>query len=786
VLVPLAWLRDFVELPQAANVAEMLAALGFPVERIDRRPAITGVLAGKIVRLHKHPDADRLLVADVDAGNGSLTIVTAATNVEVGQIVPVATIGAQLPALTIVRRAMRGITSEGMMISPEELALPAEWFEDGIMQLDGSVQLGEDVVERFGISEAVLDVEISSNRPDAMSMLGLARELGAFTGAPLRLPEFFSGESIAREAEGASAFIDSSDCLRFVVQRFSHIVVRPSPALMRVRLALAGQRPINNVVDVSNYVMLEIGQPLHFYDAAKVAGGALIVRDARDGESIVTLDGVERALTERALVIADSQRPLGLAGLLGGAAAEVSTATNTILLESAAFAGSRVRRMSAELGLRTEAGSRHERSPAPWFSDAGAQRAAALLVKEGAMAHEARAFGAPPAAPEPIELHIDEVTRLLGFTIEAQECVEYLDRLGFKTQTQGSRTLRTIPPPWRRDITASVDVVEELARIAGYDRVEAAMPEVRPHDIPSLDYHLQTRACAALSALGYREIVSYALHGSQVFERFSSAGIEIANEAVEVRNPLSEDQRYLRQELAPGLIAYLSHFNEPMRIFELGHIFRKGTGGPVESTALAFAFTAARREGSEWGDESFLRLKGDATALLRALTGRSTLETVAAQARGLHPGKAAFLQLGGAKVARVGAIDPRLAAAFELGLPAYLCEIFLDALPPYAPPRYQAKPKYPSTYRDVALICPADLTAAQIEEAMRRALGRLCAQAFAFDEYRGSQVPQGCKSITIRVVLQCEDATITDSEADAAMEAALRELSSRFDVALRT
>src|SRR5579863_3722994 len=335
--VPIGWLREYVDVPDDSEaIAQRLAMLGFPVEDIERRPRITGVVVGKILALEKHPNADRLSVAQVDTGRERpLTIVTAATNVAAGQTIAVATIGAVLPQLTIAPRKMRGIASEGMMISADELALPAEWFEDGILQLGGcDAAPGTDAVALFGLDADVLDVEVTSNRVDAMSMVGLARELAASYGLPLRTPSPVNpGERSERPGAEPQVTIETPDCSRFVVQRFDDVAIAPAPAWMRVRLALSGQRPINNLVDVSNYVMLEVGQPLHFYDAAKVRDTHFFVRDGREGECIVTLDGTQRSISPQALVIADADAALGLAGIMGGVDSEVSDSTHSILLE---------------------------------------------------------------------------------------------------------------------------------------------------------------------------------------------------------------------------------------------------------------------------------------------------------------------------------------------------------------------------------------------------------------------------------------------------------------------
>lgn len=785
--VPLAWLREYVELPvDPQRVADMLAQIGFPVDAIELRPVVTGVLVGRIAQLEKHPNADRLQVGKIDVGNGALlTIATAATNVALGQTIPVATIGAQLPHLKIERRKMRGVESEGMMVSAEELALPTEWFEDGIMQLDEALPPGTDVVEYFRLSEAVLDVDVTSNRVDALSILGLARELAAYQGTPLRAPEFGAFAPAASDAPGPRVSMDSPDCTRFVVQEFQNVRVAPSPAWMRIRLALAGQRPINNLVDISNYVMLETGQPLHFYDAAKIPAGHLIVRDAREGETLQTLDGEERELTPRDLVIASERGAEGLAGLMGGAASEVTESTTSILLESATFNGPRIRRTGARFALRSEASTRHEKTLPPVLSTWGAQRAAQLLRESGAKAGEPRVFGIAQPQTQEIAFDTRDIKRLLGFELTAQEIREYLDRLGFTVEPAGEQTLRVTPPLWRRDVTIAADVVEEVARMAGYDRIEGVIPAVAEHDISSNEYVLEGRIAATLSALGYDEVVTVALHGAQIFERMRRAGMEPTFQPVEVLNPLSEDQRYLRSALGPAHLEHLARLDTPARIFEIGHIFYRDEGQPLELPSAAFGFTAEPLQEPPWHDSHFLRLKSDAIALLRELTGRSDFEFAPDNRKGLHPGKTAAVLLDGREIASLGQIDPRLAKAFDLRLPAYGAWLYLERIPEFATPLYRPPSRYPSTYRDLALLCDVDTSAARVERVISGAIGDLCTAVRTFDEYRGAQVPEGKKSLAVRATMQRMDTTITDEEADAAIDRALASLRDELGITLR-
>lgn len=785
--VPIAWLRDYVELPaDPQRIASLLAQLGFPVDAIEHRPAISGVVVGKIVELERHPNADRLQVGKIDvAGDALLTIATAATNVAVGQVIAVATIGAQLPQIKIERRKMRGLESEGMMCSAEELALPPEWFEDGIMQLDPDAPLGADVVDLFRLSDAVLDVDITSNRVDAMSMIGLARELAASGRVALRAPSFENPGTIDDGADAPQVTIESPDCVRFVAQRFSGIAVGTAPAWLRIRLALAGQRPINNVVDVSNYVMLEVGQPLHFYDDAAIPHHHLIVRDAKPGERLVTLDDAEHELTPQALVIASVDGVQGLAGLKGGKTSEVSETTTAILLESANFNGPRIRRMSAALGFRTDASTRHEKALAPALTDFGAARAAALLVRLGASAHAPRAFGASVETPAPIAFDVRDVKRLLGFDLPVEEIREHLDALGFAVGKLEGSTLPVSAPPFRRDVTMSADVVEEIARMAGYDRLAGAIPTIPDHGIASHDYELERMLARTLSALGYREIVSYALHGADVFDRLRRAGIEPSARPVEVRNPLSADQRFLRYALGPGLLSYLARIDAPARVFEIGHVFYQEESTPAEAPALAFAFTVEPVEEPAWRDTPFLSLKGDCEALIRTLTGRTDIAVTRDERNGMHPGKTAVLMLDGREIANVGRIDPRVAKTFEVRLPVYVCSIYLENIPEFRAPVYKAPSKYPSTYRDLALICELDVAADEVSKTIAQAIGELCTGVRAFDEYRGKNVAPDRKSLAVRVHLQRTDATITDQEADAAIARALAVLKDDLGIVIR-
>jgi len=792
VRVPIGWLRDYIDLDGIStdDVAQRLAMAGFPVEGVERRPKLGGIVVGRIIKLERHPNADRLQVCTIDVGTGTpLTIATAATNVAEGQVIPVATIGADLvdadgKPLRIEPRKMRGIESQGMLCSAFELGLDGSWFEDGIMQLDADLPLGTDVVREFRLDDDVLDVEITANRVDVMSMAGIARELGASLRRTVREPlDRMPVPSLGAtdgEGDGARVTIESADCRRFVAQRFSGVEVRPSPAWMRVRLALAGQRPIDNLVDVSNFVMLELGQPQHIYDFDRLAGGRLIVRDARAGETIRTLDGEERKLDPTMLVIADENAAQCLAGLMGAAASEVTAGTREILVESANFRGPRVRRMGIATGLRSEASSRHERSLPVELPDAGAWRAAALLSAQGAQARAPFAVGVEPAEREEIAVTAPAISALLGIPLDEAAVTDALTSLGFAVRADGD-ALYVRPPYWRNDVAIAADVAEEVARVVGYERIAAELPPVAEQDVSSAEYRRERDVAGAFAAGGYREAMTLSLQPLAVYDRFKAAGVAPPAPPVEIVNPLSEDQRFMRFSLLGGLLAVVAAHESaaPLRLFEVGHVFERGGSEreQFEIVETSWAYATQRADEPAWRDTGFLAFKGESEAIVRALTGRVP-ETVTAKTPGLHPGKTAELVVGGKGVARIGAVDPRLLAAYGIS-PAVFAGVLRNAdLPPYEIPQYRAPSRFPAVERDLALVLAPDVPAVEVCSVIATAAAGLARRCAVFDEYRGPQIPGGRKSIAVRVTFQRDDATLTDPEVEervAAILAALRE-----------
>jgi phenylalanyl-tRNA synthetase beta chain len=694
---------------------------------------------------------------------------------------------------------MRGIDSEGMLCSAAELGFEAAWFEDGILQLEPDVALGTDVVSYYGLDGDVLDVEVTSNRVDALSIVGVARELGAGFRRALREPITYTPIPTAAAHEATRGdlrvTIESDDCRRFVAQRFSNVTIQPAPAWIRLRLALAGQRPIYNVVDISNFVMLELGQPTHAYDFERLAGRHLIARDAHDGEILRTLDGEERTLTPLALVIADEREAQGLAGLKGAAASEITGRTHEIVLESATFTGARIRRMSVAQGFRSDASSRHEKALALALAEVAAARVSALLVAQGAQAAAPFAVGQTIAKSPIIGVTSREVRGLLGIEIGRDEAEEALRSLGFavrderwanSVESEAEATYLVQAPYWRTDISIPADVIEEIARIVGYDRIEAQLPPVLGHTISSAPYEQEAAVASALATLGYREINSLALQPHGIHETFARAGI-VVPEAVEIMNPLSEDQRFLRFSLLPGLLALAARHQHdaPLRFFEIGHVFERAATIPMETPMVAWMLVAPAAQEPAWRDNGFLEFKGEALAALRTITGHDA-DTVTTEHNGLHRGKTASLLIEGKDAATIGAVDPRLLAAYEVNARVYVGLARMSDVPAYRLPRFEAPSRFPVVERDLALIVDPEIPAHEIVHAITVGGNGVLRNVAVFDEYRGPQVGENRKSIAVRVTLGRGDATLTDSEADACIAQILASLRERVGAQIRS
>ena len=815
--LPISWLRDFVATDATPRtIADVLTARGFTVDAIEPQRMPEKIVVGRIETLAPHPDADKLQVSTVDAGPaaGSLQIVTGARNVAVGDKVPIALVGSVVytgamgpggePETKAINRAkLRGVESNGMMASANELLLPGE-FDDGILIMDADAQIGAEFWSTVRFGDAVLDVDVPSNRADCLSVIGLAREAAAGLSAPFTEPSSGLGAGTDPSPIGVEIG-DPAVCRRLVGQLFTGLKNRRAPLWMTLRLHAANVRSLDFLVDVSNYVQIETGQPLHFYDASLVRGGRIIARSARPGERVVTLDGVERTLDAGTPVIADGERIVGIAGIFGGLDAGVKATTTAVFLESPNFVGPRIRRAAIALGLRTEGGTRHERSLPLELPELGRRRAAELLIAAGAKASAVVETGEKPSGARTISFRPARANALLGTAYDAEAMTAAIAPIGVAAAKDGD-AIRVTVPWWRPDLVEEVDVIEEVARSVGYDGIEERRTVAAPQSIDESLFDQERELAHACASLGYREIVSIALQGTRAINAWQRSGIEYWTGLATVDNPLSDDQRFLRPSLLPGLLSAAGRAwpraDGELKLFEVGHVFRAidaaddeaparthdgmyADNGIVEWPSLCAIASFAAEDESGAIDRLLLRTKGDAEHLAARLSA-AALTTEARARHYFHPLASADLEIGGQTVAKFGRLHPRLANAYELPAATYAFMLYMEALPRTRPVRpFLPLPKFPGTRRDLALVVGEDVTARDLMDAVADAKVDAFERVTAFDEYVGPQVEKGRKSVALAIWLRRSDATITDAEADASAAAAFEVLRERFRAVLR-
>lgn len=790
-LVPLSWLRDYVDLPMSPEeLAEQLTLRGMEVSGIEITGAgWTDVVVGRVLAVERHPNADTLWLTRVDAGDGEpLEIVCGAQNVEAGQLVPVARVGAVLPGdRRIERSKIRGVVSNGMLCSAAELGIGSD--EDGIHVLGTAdeLPLGADLRQLFG--EVVLDVDVKPNRGDALSMIGLAREIAAFTGGDVRWPEASVAESDEPAASHVSIHVEEAElCPRFTARWFDGVANGASPDWMQRRLVAAGMRPVSAVVDVTNYVMHELGQPQHAYDAAAISGGEIVVRRGRDGEALETIDHVMRRLDERMLVIADRERAIGLAGIMGGASTEVGEATTAVILESAVFHGPTVRNTARRLGLRSEASMRHEKGIGGDLPRLAADRAAHLLQEITGARVGRGIVDSDPATKPPRVIRVDvaRTERLLGISLSGPRIAELLTPLEFAVTEAGEGSVDVTVPPHRIDVVAAEDVAEEVARSYGYGEIPAplpapALPPFRPD--PSGPRHAVRRI---LAGLGLDEVVSHALLGAEDLARTgydpTDAGL------VRVANPVSEAHAILRPVLYASLLAAVAENVRQRRsdpwLFEIGKTYHHGAGGaPAPRAGVETAGTGRfeiwhvglalhgprtpRAMGETVRDAAIDDLKGVIDALHAAIGAPAPsyrAESTDELHPHLHPGRAGRLvDPAGGAYGSVGEVHPGVAEAWGIPGRPVIAAIDLPRLLAMA----AAGPAVPVPAaqpidRDLAVVVDEATPLGNLLRIIRTSGGASLVDARPFDAYRGTQV--GAGRVSYAVALRFQPAVTGDEK----------------------
>ncbi|MDQ0287435.1 phenylalanyl-tRNA synthetase beta chain [Desulfofundulus luciae] len=791
--VSFKWLQEYVDIPiSPVELAERLTMAGLAVEGLEEPgKEISNVVTGRIVKIEPHPNADKLVICLVSTGEPEpRQIVTGATNVREGHVVPVALEGARLAGGLVIKRArLRGVESRGMLCSGQELGLdpktiPADQAH-GIMILPADTPLGLDIRPVLGLDDVIFELDLTPNRGDCLSMIGVAREVAALLGQPLRFPRLEVQEIPGSSLEGRVRvdIVEPGLCRRYVARLFTNVRVGPSPLWMQERLRAAGIRPISNVVDITNYVMLELGQPLHAFDYDKLRDGHIIVRRAHAGEVIVTLDGSERYLEPEMLVIADPGGAVAVAGVMGGLDTEVTENTTTVLLESAYFHPTSIRRTSRALGLRSESSSRFEKGIDLEGCLAAANRAAYLLVEIGAGDVVAGAVDnyPSPVARKPIILRPERVGYILGADIPREETANLLTRLGFTVQDAGQDLLVNVPG-YRVDINLEIDLIEEVARLHGYDRVPATLPfGATTRGARTREQSLLKRLKEVLVECGLTEVVTYSFVNPAVFDRFKVPQDSPLRHTLKLQNPLSVEQSVMRTMLLPGLLEVLErNFNRRVTsgaIFEVGRVFLPQGGEALPEERPMLAAAAMGQGAAGWNRPAtpldFYYLKGVLEVLaaklgLPGLTFEREKENPA-----FHPGRAARIKAQGETLGIVGELHPDVLEEYELDVRVCAFEVDLAAMLALAgkPPRYRPLPRFPGVKRDIALVVSREVPAADVLRVIRRAGGHLLRSVELFDVYEGEQVREGCRSLAFSLHFQADDRTLTDAEVTAQIDA---------------
>lgn len=790
-----SWLRDLVDLPAGVGPADAAAALtgaGLEVEEtIELGGDLSGVVVAQVVRRRPHPNADKLTLVEVidRDGGAAVEVVCGAPNVpDPGGRVLWARPGATLPGgVRIDARAVRGVQSAGMLCSERELGIGDD--HDGIVVLrgrDADVPLGQDVRDALGLRDVVFDVGVPANRPDCNGHLGLARELAALCGGRLRDVDVDLGavtDAAVRVADRVAVSIEDPDrCARYTARLIDGLTVGPSPRWLRRRLEAVGVRPINNLVDVTNYVMFELGQPLHAFDLRRIAGGRIVVRRARDGERMTTLDDVDRALTADDLVICDANGPVALAGVMGGADSEVRDDTRSVLLESAHFEPTGIRRTARRLNLHSESSHRFERGVDPNGVDRASARAAKLLAELGGGRVAAGVVDVypRPAAPVRVAIRPARAAQLTGVDLTAADVRRSLDAIGLPVVRDAGDRLEVEVPTFRPDVTREVDLIEEVLRLYGFDKVPATLPRDAIAPRGQRDPR-EPRARAALVAAGLDECVCYAFASPERIAEFRFPADDPRAAPIAIRNPLRADHAALRTTLLPNLLAAvarnLARGNHDVRLFEVGHVFLPADGEPLpEERRTAAGVLTGRRAGWLQPGEplDFFDVKGAVERLLHAVAGGDVAAAARYEAASdlayLHPGASARVVLpDGTAAGVVGEVHPDLRDRYDLSAPCFAFEIDLDALPPAGPVQMQPLPRFPAITRDVSFFVAADVPASRVEAVIRAEPEPLLEQVSVLEDYRDPQrVPAGQKGMLWSLTYRAPDRTLTDAEVDAA------------------
>jgi phenylalanyl-tRNA synthetase beta chain len=800
--VPLKWLKDYVKVtPPVPELAKRLTLAGLEVaEIITTGGNWENIIVGEITAINPHPNADRLRLATVNLGTEQETVVCGAPNLNTGDKIAFARAGARLinsangKMEELKPAKIRGVVSKGMICSEKELGISDN--HEGILVLSGGAEAGMALADLMG--ETVLDIDITANRPDCLSITGIAREVAAICGEKMRIPDITyreTGEPIDKQI--SIEIIDSELCPRYCASLITGIKIKESPTWLQERLVAAGQRPINNIVDITNYIMLEYGQPLHSFDYDRLKGKKIIVRRARDGEKFYTLDGNERQLTGEMLVIGDGERTVAIAGVMGGLNSDVTDSTTSILLEAASFKAASLHYTSRQLGLLSEASARFERGISAGLTIPALKHATQLIAELGDGKVAGGIIDAYPGKkePSPVSTTPEKVKHILGVAYSASQIESALNALGFECRTDGEK-ITTTPPYWRSDIKIEVDLIEEVARFYGYDKIPATLfTDPVPVQQVNTTFGLRKQIRNNLIGYGFLEAMSYTMTSLELMRNVYAEPRDPEPMPVHIANPMTAEQEYLRSSLRPNLLATLAanrrYEEEGIKLFEVGKVFRaNGNKLPEEPEMLCGILNGSRVERSWLGGEGsydFYDVKGAVEGLLKHLNIAVAFEK--SDDEGLHPTRQAAITAKKdgriIKLGVLGELHPKVAARFEIEGTAGLFEISIEALLICAGgyQTYQPIPRFPNMVRDLALVVDADITNQKIIDIIKGF--SLISEVQLFDVYAGKQVAPGKKSVAYRLIYQSPDKTLTDETVNRVQEQILNKLMGELGATLR-
>ncbi|MBQ3531288.1 MAG: phenylalanine--tRNA ligase subunit beta [Oscillospiraceae bacterium] len=780
----LRWLADYVETGVTPKqFCDAMTMSGSKVECYNEEADyISNVVVGKILKIEKHPDADKLQICQIDIGREEpVQIVTAAQNVYEGMMVPAALDNSTLAGgVKIKKGKLRGVPSNGMMCSVSELGVTVHDFpyaiEDGIMDIKEDCKPGDDIRTALGLNDVCVEFEITSNRPDCLSVLGLAREAAATFGKELHLPEVKIENETGDINELLSVEVKNPTlCRRYVARMIKNIKVAPSPRWMRERLRASGVRPINNLVDITNYVMLEYGQPMHAFDYKYLAGNKIVVRNAEEGESITTLDGVERKLSPEMLCICDAEKPSCVAGVMGGEYSGIQDDTNMVVFESASFLGSSVRTTAKKLGMRTESSGRFEKNLDSRMCMEAVNRACQLVEMLGAGEVIGGYIDIDNEGDEPytVEFCPEWTNKFLGIDLPAEKMVEILEKIGYKVENG----VITVPSFRAGDTRHKADIAEEIARFYGYDVIPNTAVQGASQGALTLRQQFEKKLSRLLMANGCYEVQTYSFISPKYYDKIGLPEDSDLRRSVVITNPLGEDTSVMRTTCVPSMLEVVArnynNRNVAGRFFELGTIYL-----PAESADILPEERGVAVIGSYGEKEDFFAMKGIILEALDKLGVYGVEFTANKENPTFHRGRCADISIGEKKIGEIGEIAPAVLDNYGIGTRAYVATLdiadIFDAR--IVEKKFKPTPKFPASTRDLAIICDDELPAASLEKAIRAGAGKLLEKVELFDVYKGSSIAEGKKSVAYTMTLRAADRTLTVEECDRAVNKVLKEL----------